>query len=542
MHPATLADWLDHQQRQHPQAIALGLERVHRVASRLGIGRPARRVVSIAGTNGKGSCVAMLDAMLRAGGQHVGAYTSPHLLRYNERIRIDGVEADDADLVAAFSAIEDARGDTPLTYFEYGTLAALALFAAADLDVALLEVGLGGRLDAVNIIDADVALITPIALDHQDWLGADREAIGREKAGIVRAGRPVVVADPDPPASLLEVADQLGADLWRAGRDYRFRAWKDGFAWQGRALPEAVFPRPPLAAPAQIGNAAASLAVLEALGERDLIADGSAARGLMATRIAGRLQVLAHAPEVIVDVAHNPHAATQLAEWLARVSHNPPAADADTLSVARALSAAQSCSADSTRAGLPALPVRRSASNPSAGLDPSTGSGQAKVSTTPSPVLRQSSCLPPFGPPTAFVRAPARTVSPRHAPQRRLDALATDGCEERELATPPTRRSVAVFGALDDKDAAAMVAVLAPHIDEWHIAGLHRLSPRGLPAAALFNRCREALRGSVAALHPDPAAALKAARDAAGPDGRVLAFGSFITVEAVMRAIGMTAL
>ncbi len=417
----TLADWLDFQQRQHPRAIALGLDRVREVAGRLALPRSAARVVTVAGTNGKGSCVAMLEAMLREGGLRVGAYTSPHLLRYNERIRIDGREAEDTALIDAFEAIEAARGETPLTFFEYGTLAALKVFAGADLDVALLEVGLGGRLDAVNIVESDAALITTIGLDHQDWLGPNREDIGREKAGIMRARRPALVADPDPPASVLAHAAAVGADLWRVGRDWTFRVAAEGFLWSGRAIADVPLPPPPLAAPVQIGNAAACLAVIEAIGMRGLITDGRAAEGLTNSRVPGRLQLLARQPDVIVDVAHNPQAAASLAEW---------------------------------------------------------------------------------------------------------------------LATSP-RRTLAVYGALADKDVAGVIAALAPHVAEWHLCGLHDRSPRGLRAAEVFNRGREAMRGGVAALHPDPAAALAAAQCEAGPEDRILVFGSFLVVEAAMRAIGV---
>ena len=206
-----LSDWLDYQQRVHPRAIELGLDRVRAVWKRLGAPSPARTVITVGGTNGKGSTVAFLQAMLRADGRRVGAYTSPHLLRYNERVRIDGAEATDAALVAAFERIERARGEVALTYFEYGTLAALVLFADAGLDVALLEVGLGGRLDAVNLIDADAAVVTTVDIDHQDWLGNDRDSIGREKAGVFRAGRPAIIGDGDAPRGL--VASDLFAPL-----------------------------------------------------------------------------------------------------------------------------------------------------------------------------------------------------------------------------------------------------------------------------------------------------------------------------------------
>ena len=215
--PNTLSDWLAYIEQQHPSAIAMGLERVREVAARLQIEAPATHVIVVGGTNGKGSTVAFIEAIGRAAGWKVGAYTSPHLLRYNERVRIDGVEASDAQLVAAFVAVEAARGDTALTYFEFGTLAALWLLQQSALELAVLEIGLGGRLDAVNIIDADVAVITTVDIDHTDWLGEDREAIGAEKAGIIRGWNPVVLGEIDPPSSVLRRAYQLGANAIRAG-------------------------------------------------------------------------------------------------------------------------------------------------------------------------------------------------------------------------------------------------------------------------------------------------------------------------------------
>ncbi|MBP8081398.1 MAG: bifunctional folylpolyglutamate synthase/dihydrofolate synthase, partial [Arenimonas sp.] len=220
----TLEQWLDYQLRTHPQAIAMGLERVREVATRLGLGKPARHVITVGGTNGKGSTVAFIEAMARAGGLRVGAFTSPHLLRYNERIRVNGAQVDDATLVDAFERIESARapvssspgakkaaGDAiPLTYFEFGTLAALIVFGQSKLDLAILEVGLGGKLDAVNIVDPDVAVITTVGIDHQEYLGADRETIGADKAGIFRPGRPCVLGERDPPSSVLRHAYEIG--------------------------------------------------------------------------------------------------------------------------------------------------------------------------------------------------------------------------------------------------------------------------------------------------------------------------------------------
>ncbi|TWR41229.1 bifunctional folylpolyglutamate synthase/dihydrofolate synthase, partial [Xanthomonas vasicola] len=218
----SLSDWLAYIEQQHPSAIAMGLERVREIAARLQITAPATHVIVVGGTNGKGSTVAFIEAIGRAAGWKVGAYTSPHLLRYNERVRIDGEEASDAQLVDAFAAVEAARGDTALTYFEFGTLAALWLFQQSALELAVLEIGLGGRLDAVNIVDSDVAVITTVDIDHTDWLGEDREAIGTEKAGIIRAWKPVVLGEIDPPSSVLRRAYQLGANAIRAGSDYFF--------------------------------------------------------------------------------------------------------------------------------------------------------------------------------------------------------------------------------------------------------------------------------------------------------------------------------
>lgn len=314
----TLSQWLDYQQQLHPQAIAMGLERVRVVAAAMGLARPARQVVSVAGTNGKGSTVAFIEAIAAAAGLRVGAYTSPHLLRYNERLRIDGVEVADADWIAAFERVEAARDDTALTYFEFGTLAALDIMARAGLDLAVLEVGLGGRLDAVNLIDADVAVITSVALDHQALLGADRESIGHEKAGIMRAGRPVVLAEADPPASVLRHAYAIGASAIRAGCDYRIERAADHWCWL--ELNEMLtLPFPAMRAPAQLDNAAAAIAALRAL---DLAVPTEAiAKGVAGMQLPGRLQRVAIAvadgeAEVVLDVGHNPQAAVQIAQWL----------------------------------------------------------------------------------------------------------------------------------------------------------------------------------------------------------------------------------
>ena len=315
----SLAEWLDYIERQHPKAIELGLERVREVAQRLGLKHPAKKVITVGGTNGKGSTVAFIEAIARAAGWRVGAFTSPHLLAYNERVRIDGVDADDADLVTAFEAVEAARLDTLLTYFEYGTLAALWMFQRSQLDLAILEVGLGGRLDAVNLIDADVAAITTVDIDHQDWLGSERETIGLEKVGIARAGKPLVLGEDNPPSSVLGRAYAIGASAIRAGCDFFFDP-VDGDHWRWREVRYALdLPMPQLAAPAQVRNAATAIAALRAL--RKPIPRKAYAQGVADARIAGRLQRFErNGVEVMVDVAHNPQAARELAAWLRQVS------------------------------------------------------------------------------------------------------------------------------------------------------------------------------------------------------------------------------
>lgn len=405
----SLQDWLGDIEGRHPREVELGLARVQEVSARMGLGRPARFVATVAGSNGKGSTVAFIEAIAAASGLRVGAYTSPHLRDYNERVRIDGEDAGDADLVAAFEAVEAARGDTSLTYFEYGTLAALWLFERAGLDLAVLEVGLGGRLDAVNIVDPDVAVITTVDLDHQDWLGHDREAIGAEKAGIARAWTPLVLGETDPPSSVLGHAYAIGASAIRGGSDYLFAPDEDGKGWRWREPGfELALPMPGLAAPAQLRNAATAIAALRAL---DLeIDEGAWARGVAAARVPGRLQRFElGGVEVLVDVGHNPQAARALAEW---------------------------------------------------------------------------------------------------------------------LAAAPVARTVAVYGALADKDAVGVVEAIAAGVDAWFLAGTEAAGSRGRDVDALA----QALAGTSAAgavRHADVPAALAAAVASAGAGGRVLAFGSF---------------
>lgn len=296
--------------------------RVGEVWRRLGAPRPAPVVITVGGTNGKGSTVAFLEAMLAASDKRVGCYTSPHLLRYNERVRVLGKDVDDAALIDAFERIDAARLETPLTYFEFGTLAALWIFAQSKLDVAVLEVGLGGRLDAVNIIDANVAIVTTVDLDHQDWLGNDRDSIGREKAGIFRTGRPAVIGMREPPAGLLNEAARIGAQVVRADRDYQVVPRTDG--WQWRNSSDCLdLPEPMLAASCQIDNAAAGIAALYTLRDRLGWSPQALAAGVRTARAAARLQRLhkSGAAELVIDVAHNPQAAGVLAQWLAQ---NPP--------------------------------------------------------------------------------------------------------------------------------------------------------------------------------------------------------------------------
>ncbi|HWU76695.1 MAG TPA: bifunctional tetrahydrofolate synthase/dihydrofolate synthase [Rhodanobacter sp.] len=320
-----LAEWLAYQERVNVHSIELGLDRVRAVWQRMGAARPAPKVITVGGTNGKGSTVALLEAMLRAAGLRVGTFTSPHLLHYNERVRVDGRDADDASLIASFERIETARTAADeaiaLTYFEFGTLAAFDLFARAGVDVAVLEVGLGGRLDAVNIVDADVAIVTTVDLDHMDWLGPDRDSIGREKAGIARAGRPLVIGEPDPPAGLLQALAGIGARVERVGIDFHVERAADGWRWRHRDGTAMALPDPALAAPVQYANAAAAIAALHALcGETAMLAPNrlfaAACAGLREARIAARLQSLGGDPLLMVDVGHNPQAARALADWL----------------------------------------------------------------------------------------------------------------------------------------------------------------------------------------------------------------------------------
>jgi len=300
----------------HPREIELGLVRVNEVRDRLDLTQPAFAVVTVTGTNGKGSTVAMLEHVLHAAGYRVGAYTSPHLLDYNERVRIATEALDDAELCAAFERIEAARADTPLTYFEFGTLAAVDLFRQHNVDIAILEVGLGGRLDAVNAWEAEVAIVTSVGIDHTEWLGPDRESIGREKAGIYRAQRCAICGDPDPPRSLIEVAEQVGARLLRVHKDFDFERLPEGWIWRALDKMHAGLPYPAMRGDYQLYNAACVLMALDCLAERFPVTMADIRAGLLNAVLPGRFQTLPGRPVRVLDVAHNAQAAEALARTL----------------------------------------------------------------------------------------------------------------------------------------------------------------------------------------------------------------------------------
>lgn len=284
----------------------------------MGMGRPGYAVVTVAGTNGKGSTVAMIEGMLCAAGYKVGAYTSPHLVRYNERICVQGQAVSDLALIDSFERIDAARGATPLTYFEFGTIAAFDLFRSAAIDVAVLEVGMGGRLDAVNVVDADVGVVCAIGIDHVAWLGPDRETIGREKAGILRPGRPAVCSDPDPPMSIRRHAEKIKAELLQLGRDFFIERGDAGWTWRSGDRIRTGLPYPALRGEFQLNNAAGALMALECLGERFPVTQGHIRDGLHHAAPPGRFQVLPGSPRRVLDVAHNAQAARALAATLKR--------------------------------------------------------------------------------------------------------------------------------------------------------------------------------------------------------------------------------
>jgi dihydrofolate synthase/folylpolyglutamate synthase len=320
--PTNLADWLSTLESRHPKAIDMGLERVAQVRDALGL-RLDCPVITVGGTNGKGSTCAMLEAILLQAGYKVGLYTSPHLVHFNERARVAGEIVGDDALVEQFAAVEAARGDVSLTYFEFTTLAILRLFAQAGLDAVILEVGLGGRLDAVNVIDADVAIVTSVDIDHTEYLGVTREQIGFEKAGIFRAGRPAICSDPVPPKSLLDHAEKIGADLWLLGRDFNYSGDKQQWNYGGRNVRRNALGYPGLRGANQLLNACAALAALEALRDRLPLGAQEVRSGLAMVELPGRFQVMPGRPTVILDVAHNPHAAAALAQNLGNMGFHP---------------------------------------------------------------------------------------------------------------------------------------------------------------------------------------------------------------------------
>ncbi|MGH6612208.1 MAG: bifunctional tetrahydrofolate synthase/dihydrofolate synthase [Burkholderiaceae bacterium] len=417
---AALGEWLERIERLHTKPIDLGLDRVRAVADRLHLQLKVPTFI-VGGTNGKGSTCAMLESILRAAGYKVGLYTSPHLLRFNERARIDGVDADDQSLIAQFEAVETARGEATLTYFEFTTLAILRLFSQSRLDAAVLEVGLGGRLDAVNIIDADVAIVTSIAMDHMDYLGTTRDEIGFEKAHIYRASRPAICSDPQPPQSLLDHAQQLGADLWRFGQDFNYQGDRQQWAYAGRKQRRAGLPYPALRGANQLLNASGALAALEAIAPRLPIPQQAVRHGLLTVQLPARFQVLPGQPVIVLDVAHNPHAAAVLAQNLDMMGFFP--------------------------------------------------------------------------------------------------------------------RTHAVFGMLGDKDIDGVIEKVKDKIDHWYIAST--AGARGASATIVAAKVRAASEVQVTE-HESFAAALAAARDRAKPDDRILAFGSFLSVADVMRAINQS--
>ncbi len=320
--PATLDAWLAHCERLHPKSIDMTLHRVTSVRERLGL-RFKVPVITVAGTNGKGSSCAMLESIARHAGYRTGLYIKPHLVHFEERCRISGRSVAAEDLLAHFAAVEQARGELPLTYFEFTTLAIMRALSLAELDVVILEVGLGGRLDAVNAVDGDCALITSIDLDHMDYLGPDRESIGFEKAGILRAGRPAVVSDPVPPASVLRHADDIGADLWLMGRDFNHAGDRQQWSWQGRGRRRNALAYPALRGANQLLNASGVLAVFEALRDRLPITAQAVRSGLATVELAGRFQIVPGQPVLVLDVAHNPQAAAALAFNLDQMGFYP---------------------------------------------------------------------------------------------------------------------------------------------------------------------------------------------------------------------------
>jgi len=414
----TLDDWLAHCEALHPTTIDLGLARVQGVARQMGLAFDCP-VITVAGTNGKGSSCAMLEAILGQAGYRTGLYTSPHLVHFEERCRIRGETVQAEALLPHFARVEALRGETSLTYFEFTMLAIFSLLAASGLDVVILEVGVGGRLDSVNIVDADCALITSIDIDHTELLGADREAIGFEKAGIMRPGKPVVVSDPVPPQSVTRHAGEVGADLWLLGRDFNFSGDKLQWAWAGRGRRYAGLAYPALRGANQLVNAAGVLAALTALRDRLPVTAQAVRNGLGMVELPGRFQIISGQPTLVLDVAHNPHSVGALTE--------------------------------------------------------------------------------------------------------NLDAMGFYPCTH------------AVFGAMADKDLQAMLGRIAPLVDRWYFTDLP--TARAASGAGLMARWQagNTRPDVVARVFASPVQALQAAVAAADPADRIVVFGSFYTVGAVLK-------
>lgn len=432
--PRTLGQWLDHCERLHPKAIDMTLERVATVRDRMGL-RFEAEVVTVAGTNGKGSTCAMLEAIALQAGYRTGLYIKPHLIHFEERCRIGGSPVQAETLLPHFEAVEAARGEVCLTWFEFTTLAILRALSMAPLDLVILEVGLGGRLDAVNVIDADAVVITSIDLDHVEYLGPDRESIGREKAHVMRPGRPAVVSDPAPPKSVIEHATGIGADLWCAGRDFGHSGDRQQWNWSGRGRRYSGLAYPALRGANQLINASGVIAVLEALRPRLPVAAQAIRAGLALVELPGRFQVVPGRPTLVLDVAHNPQSVSALALNLDQMGFYP--------------------------------------------------------------------------------------------------------------------RTWAVFAAMADKDIESMLQRMRPLVDVWHFCGLE--SARAADPDALAARwsavCGADTRDTATAAAPTaraqtftgPVQALEAALRVAGPDDRIVVFGSFLTVGAILQA-GLPAL
>ncbi|GAD28897.1 folylpolyglutamate synthase/dihydrofolate synthase [Photobacterium leiognathi lrivu.4.1] len=310
---ASLSIWLKYLEQLHTSAIDLGLDRVKAVGQKAELLKPAPCVITVAGTNGKGSTCAMLEAILIEAGYKVGVYSSPHLVRYNERVRINNQELDDSEHTKAFASVEAARGDISLSLFEFGTLSALTLFKTHQVDVVVLEVGLGGRLDATNIVDHDVSVITSLAIDHVDWLGDNIDVIGYEKAGIFRSGKPAICGQPHPPATVPAHADDIGAELYQVGYQFEYQIEDNHWNWQCGAFDLTQLPLPNLPLP----NAATALM---ALGAAELdISEENIINGLKKAQLPGRMQRVSEQPLIIMDVAHNPHSAEYFANQLSKI-------------------------------------------------------------------------------------------------------------------------------------------------------------------------------------------------------------------------------